>query len=62
MCMGVYIKSKWSHNSPHYRYQDIAHLDATVNILSLTPPPSGVPLHKVWLLFVTLPTIYIVAS
>ena len=61
MHMTEYIKSKWSNNSPHYILQDITYLDAKAHILSFTPP-SGVPLHKVCLLFVTLSTIYISSS
>ena len=55
--MTVYIKSKWSNNSPHYTLQDIAYLDTKAHILSFPPPPSGVPLHKVCLLVVTSSTI-----
>ena len=62
MHMTVYIKSKWSNNLPHYILQDITYLDAKAHIMSFTPPPAGVPLHKAWLLFVTLSTIYIVSS
>ena len=57
MQMTVYIKSKWSNNSPHYILKDIAYLDTKAHILSFPPPPSGVPLHKVCLLLVTFSTI-----
>ena len=35
--MSVYLKSKWSNNSPHYILQDIAHLVTKVHIFSFTP-------------------------
>ena len=62
MHMTVDITSKGSDYSPHYILQDITYLDTKAYILSFACIPSGVPLHKVWLLFVTLSTIYIVTS
>ena len=58
----VHQKLKWFNNSLHYILQDITCLAVKAYILSFMPPVSGVPLHKVWLLFATLPTIYIVSS
>ena len=52
ICMIVYIKSKWFNNSPYFVLQDIAYLDVKAQVLSFTPTLCGVPVHKVWLLFV----------